>query len=124
MYDMQKGGRRDALVINPQTAARLRACLEKTGHDGDSNEQPFRPLKHNSKSLELLAYSPDMIDRLVHNYAAALGFALRAILVTTVVEKGPAQGRAEGRQTRYRARQSGMTGVDMIPKAASFFATY
>src|SRR5215211_2022158 len=33
---MRKGGRRDALAINPQTAARLRAYLDAAGHAGDS----------------------------------------------------------------------------------------
>ena len=32
----RKGGRRDALAINPQTAARLRAYLEAAGHAGDN----------------------------------------------------------------------------------------
>ena len=32
---IRKGGRRDALAINPQTAARLRAYLEKAGHGAD-----------------------------------------------------------------------------------------
>ena len=42
---MRKGGRRDALAINPQTAARLRAYLEKAGHAGDSDGPLFRPLE-------------------------------------------------------------------------------
>jgi hypothetical protein len=32
---VRKGGRRDALAINPQTAARLRAYLELAGHGAD-----------------------------------------------------------------------------------------
>jgi integrase/recombinase XerD len=32
---IRKGGRRDALAINPQTAARLRAYLERAGHGDD-----------------------------------------------------------------------------------------
>jgi integrase len=31
----RKGGRRDALAINPQTAARLRAYVEASGHGAD-----------------------------------------------------------------------------------------
>jgi hypothetical protein len=46
---MRKGGRRDALAINPQTAARLRAYLDAAGHAGDS-EGPLLALK---KKLEL-----------------------------------------------------------------------
>jgi hypothetical protein len=46
---MRKGGRRNALAINPQTAARLRAYLDVAGHAGDSQGPMFRPLKHNGK---------------------------------------------------------------------------
>jgi integrase/recombinase XerD len=45
----RKGRRRDALAINPQTAARLRAYLDTAGHAGDSDGRMFRPLKHNGK---------------------------------------------------------------------------
>src|SRR6202140_1879414 len=46
---VRKGGRRDALAINPQTAARLRAYLERAGHAADMDGPLFRPLKHNGK---------------------------------------------------------------------------
>src|SRR5271154_63957 len=46
----RKGGRRDALAINPQTAARLRAYLDIAGHGGDSDGPMFRPLSHNGKA--------------------------------------------------------------------------
>jgi integrase/recombinase XerD len=36
----RKGGRRDALAINPQTAARLRAYLELAGHTADIDGPP------------------------------------------------------------------------------------
>src|SRR5215469_12188569 len=39
---MRKGGRRDALAINPQTAARLRAYLDSIGHATDSDGPLFR----------------------------------------------------------------------------------
>jgi hypothetical protein len=45
----RKGGRRDALAINPQTAARLRAYLEASGHGDDIDGPLFRPLRHNGK---------------------------------------------------------------------------
>ena len=45
----RKGGRRDALAINPQTAARIRAYLEIAGHGADVDGPLFRPLKHNGK---------------------------------------------------------------------------
>jgi hypothetical protein len=42
----------EALAINPQTAARLRAYLEASGHGADIDAPPFRPLKHNDKCQE------------------------------------------------------------------------
>jgi hypothetical protein len=44
-----KGGQRDALAINPQTAARIRANLEASGHPADIGGPMFRPPKHNGK---------------------------------------------------------------------------
>jgi hypothetical protein len=42
---IRKGGRREALAINPQAAQRIRAYLEQTGH-GDQPDGPlFRPLR-------------------------------------------------------------------------------
>ncbi len=46
---MRKGGRRDALAVNPQSAARLRAYLELAGHGADNDGPLFRPLRHNGK---------------------------------------------------------------------------
>jgi integrase len=48
----RKGGRRDALAINPQTAARLRAYLEASGHAADIDGPLFRPLNHNGKQQQ------------------------------------------------------------------------
>src|SRR5436190_3687672 len=69
-----KGGRRDALAINPQAAARLRAYLEASGHAADIDGPLFRPLKHNGKRQdERRCMDPDAIDRVVRKYAGALG---------------------------------------------------
>jgi integrase/recombinase XerD len=58
----RKGGRRDALAINPQTAARLRAYLEASGHGADIDGPLFRPLKHNGKRQdERRGMDPDAI---------------------------------------------------------------
>jgi integrase/recombinase XerD len=43
----RKGGRRDALTINPQTAARIRAYLELAGHGSDYGRPLFRPMRGN-----------------------------------------------------------------------------
>src|SRR3954451_22662945 len=71
---IRKGGRRDALAINPQTATRIRAYLDAAGHAGDSDGPLFRPLKHNGKRQEQRrGLDPDTIDRMVRKYAAVLG---------------------------------------------------
>jgi integrase/recombinase XerD len=49
---VRKGGRRDALAINPQTAARLRAYLDLAGHGADLDGPLFRPLRPNGKRQE------------------------------------------------------------------------
>ena len=49
---IRKGGRRDALAINPQTAVRLRAYLECAGHGADGDGPLFRPLHHNGKQSQ------------------------------------------------------------------------
>ena len=92
----RKGGRRDALAINPQTAARLRAYLEAAGHGADIDGPLFRPLKHNGKRQdERRRMDPDAIDRVVRKYAAALGLdrgysahSMRATFITTALENG------------------------------------
>jgi site-specific recombinase XerD len=49
---IRKGGRREALAINPQAAQRIRAYLEHAGH-GDQLDAPlFRPLRGNAKPLD------------------------------------------------------------------------
>jgi integrase/recombinase XerD len=62
----RKGGRRDALAINPQTAARIRAYLELAGHGADIDGPMFRPLLHNGKRRdERRRMDPDAIDRVL-----------------------------------------------------------
>lgn len=43
----RKGGRRDALAINPQVAACIRAYLDQAGHGAEHEMPLFRPLKGN-----------------------------------------------------------------------------
>jgi len=130
----RKGGRRDALAINPQTAARLRAYLDAAGHAGDSDGPMFRPLKHNGKRQEeRRRMDPDAIDRVVRKYAAALGLdrgysahSMRATFITTALENGAqledvqkAAGHRDPSTTKLYDRR----GYNP-EKAASFFATY
>src|SRR5215471_8731222 len=70
----RKGGRRDALAINPQTTARLRAYLDAAGHGADIDGPLFRPLKHNGKKRDgRRRMDPDAIDRVVRKYVGELG---------------------------------------------------
>ena len=70
-----QGGRCEALAINPQTAGRIHAYLDKAGHAGDSEGPLFRPLRYNRKRCEARRrrMNRDPIDRAVRKYAAALG---------------------------------------------------
>ncbi|MBV9771444.1 MAG: tyrosine-type recombinase/integrase [Bryobacterales bacterium] len=130
----RKGGRRDALAINPQTAARLRAYLDAAGHAGDIEGPLFRPLKHNGKRQEQRRHiDPDAIDRMVRKHAAALGLdrgysahSMRATFITTALENGAqledvqkAAGHRDPSTTKLYDRR----GYNP-EKAASFFATY
>ena len=130
----RKGGRRDALAINLQTAARLRAYLETAGHGTDIDGPLFRPLKHNGKRREQRrGMDPDAIDRVVRKFAAALGLdrgysahSMRATNNTTALENGAqledvqkAAGHRDPSTTKLYDRR----GYNP-EKAASFFATY
>jgi site-specific recombinase XerD len=131
---MRKGGRRDALAINPQTAVRLRAYLDAAGHGADVDGPLFRPLRHNGKRDEERRHmDPDAIDRVVRRYAGALGLdrgysahSMRATFITTALENGAqledvqkAAGHRDPSTTKLYDRR----GYNP-EKAASFFATY
>jgi integrase/recombinase XerD len=130
----RKRGRRDALAINPQTAARLRAYLEASGHAADIDGPLFRPLNHNGKQQEKRRrMDPDAIDRVVRKFATELGLdrdysahSMRATFVTTALENG---AQLEDVQKAAGHRDPGTTKLydrrGYNPeKAASFFATY
>jgi integrase/recombinase XerD len=130
----RKGGRREALAINPQAAQRLRAYLTVAGH-GDQLDAPlFRPLRGNKKPLDPTArMDPDAIDRLVRKYVAVIGLArgysahsMRATFITTALENGAkledvhkAAGHPDPSTTKLYERR----GYNP-ERAASFFATY
>jgi len=131
---VRKGGRRDALAINPQTAARLRAYLDRGGHADDFDGPLFRPLHHNGKrSAPRRAMHPDAIDRVVRKYVAALALgrgysahSMRATFITTALENGAqledvqkAAGHRDPSTTKLYDRR----GYNP-EKAASFFASY
>jgi integrase/recombinase XerD len=115
---MRKGGRRDALAINPQTAARLRAYLELAGHAADSDGPLFRPLRHNGKRRdERRGMDPDAIDRVVRKYAGELGLdrgysahSMRATFITTALENGAQLEDVQKAATAIRGPRSCMIG--------------
>jgi site-specific recombinase XerD len=131
---IRKGGRHEALAINPQTAQRIRAYLDKAGH-GDQLDAPlFRPLRGNTKPLDPAGrMDPDAIDRMVRKYAAQAGLtrgysahSMRATFITTALENGAqledvqkAAGHRDPSTTKLYDRR----GYNP-EKAASFFATY
>jgi integrase/recombinase XerD len=131
---IRKGGRRDALAINPQTAARLRSYIESAGHGADMDGPLFRPLRHNGKqNQQRRAMSPDAIDRLVRKYAAAIGqtrgysaHSMRATFITTALENGALLEdvqKAAGHRNPSTTKLYDRRGYNP-EKAASFFATY
>jgi integrase len=132
---IRKGGRREALAINPQAAQRIRAYLDRAGH-GDQLDAPlFRPLRGNGRPLDPAGrrMDPDAIDRVVRKHAAAIGLArgysahsMRATFITTALENGAqledvqkAAGHRDPSTTKLYDRR----GYNP-EKAASFFATY
>ncbi len=131
---VRKGGRKEGLAINPQTAQRLKAYLEASGHAKDLEGPLFRPLKHNGKRQEARrAMTPDAIDRVVRKYAAAIGLArgysahsMRATFITTALENGASLEdvqKAAGHRDPSTTKLYDRRGYNP-EKSASFFATY
>jgi site-specific recombinase XerD len=131
---VRKGGRHEALAINPQTAQRIRAYFEKAGHAADIDGPMFRPLRRNRKNqVTRRAMNPDAIDRVVRKFAAKIGLdrgysahSMRATFITTALENGAqledvqkAAGHRDPSTTKLYDRR----GYNP-EKAASFFATY
>jgi len=130
----RKGGRHDALAINPQTAQRIRAYLEIAGHGDQLHAPLFRPVRGNKKPLDPAGrMDPGAIDRMVRKYAAKIGLprgysahSMRATFITTALENGAqledvqkAAGHRDPSTTKLYDRR----GYNP-EKAASFFATY
>jgi integrase/recombinase XerD len=129
-----KGGRRDALAINPPAAARIRAYLELSGHGDDQTGPLFRPMRGNAKAHSPGGkLDPDEIDRILRKFAASIGLkrgysvhSMRATFITTALENG---GQLEEVQKAAGHRDPSTTKLydrrGYNPeKAASFFATY
>lgn len=131
---IRKGGRREALAINPQAAARIRAYLELAGHGDDHDGPLFRPLRGNGKAHDPAGrMDPDAIDRILRKYAAAIGLArgysahsMRATFITTALENGAAHEdvqKAAGHRDPSTTKLYDRRGYNP-EKAASLFATY
>jgi integrase/recombinase XerD len=131
---IRKGGRREALAINPQAAQRIRAYLEIAGHGNQMEGPLFRPVRGNKKPLDTSRrMDADAIDRMVRKYAAKIGLprgysahSMRATFITTALENGAqledvqkAAGHRDPSTTKLYDRR----GYNP-EKAASFFATY
>ncbi len=131
---IRKGGRSEALAINPQAAARIRAYLDRAGHGNQLDAPLFRPLRGNAKALDAAGrMDPGGIDRLVRKYATGIGLSrgysahsMRATFITTALKNGAAledvqkaAGHRDPSTTKLYDRR-----VYNPEKAASFFATY
>ena len=130
----RKGGRREALAIHPQAAARIQGYLDVAGHGADHAGPLFRPLRGNAKAHDPAGQmDPDAIDRVLRKYAAQIGLgrgysahSMRATFITTALENGAqledvqkAAGHRDPSTTKLYDRR----GYNP-EKAASFFATY
>lgn len=94
---IRKGGRGDALAINPQTAARIRAYLDLAGHVGEHGGPLFRPLRGNSKAHNPAGrMDPDAIDRILRKYVAGIGLARGDLYQHGLGEWRAVRGRTEG----------------------------
>lgn len=131
---VRKGGRKEALAINPQTAQRLKSYLLVSGHAEDLSGPLFRPLKHNGKQQESRrAMRPDAIDRLVRKYAKLIGLdrgysahSMRTTFITTALENGASLEdvqKAAGHRDPSTTKLYDRRGYNP-EKSASFFATY
>lgn len=131
---IRKGGRKEALAINPQAAQRIRAYLDLAGHAADQDGPLFRPLKHNGKRQEARRpMSPDNIDRIVRRYAQRIGMerghsahSMRATFITTALENGASLEdvqKAAGHRDPSTTKLYDRRGYNP-EKSASFFATY
>jgi integrase len=113
---VRKGGRRDALAINPATAQRIRAYLEFAGHADDLEGPLFRPLSHNGKRKETRrAMDPDAIDRVLRKHATALsldrGYSAHSMRATFInASRGRALYAARAPSATYRGRPAARRG--------------
>ena len=121
----RKGGRREALAINPQAAARIRAYLAQAGHAEDHDGPMFRASRPARSDQPAAWLDPDTIDRVLA--APCRGDRARSRLLGAfdagdlhhhgARERRSARGRAEGgRAPRSLHHQARTTGAGIIPR--------
>ena len=131
---VRKGGRKEGLAINSQTAQRLKDYLLVSGHTEDLEGPLFRPLKHNGKRHdERRPMTADAINRVVRHYAARIGLprgysahSMRATFITTALENGASLEdvqKAAGHRDPSTTKLYDRRGYNP-ERSASFFATY
>lgn len=130
----RKGGRRESLAINPQTAGRIKDYLVIAGHEEDMEGPLFRPLKNNGKrSNPNRSMTPGAIDLVLRKYAKQLGLgagysahSMRATFITTALENGASLEdvqKAAGHRDPSTTKLYDRRGYNP-EKSATFFAVY
>ncbi len=129
-----KRNKRRTVIVNPQTAGRIKRYLAVCGHADDLDGPLFRPTRHNQKCSDpRRALNSDGVARIVRKYARTIGIergyaahALRATWITTALENGADlkdvqrdAGHADVSTTRLYDRRG-----HNPEKSAAFFATY
>lgn len=134
LHLIRKGGEDLSLAINPQTASRIDAYLERAGHAQDRDGPLFRPVTGENRSVSVRRpLSPDQIDRLLRHYAKVAGMgdgysahSMRATFITTALTNGANLedvqrdvGHMDPTTTKLYDRRG-----HNPEKSAAFFATY
>jgi site-specific recombinase XerD len=134
LHFIRKGGEDHSLAIHPQAAERIRAYLEASGHAEDREGPLFRAIRKSWRAESLRRHlDPDLIDRIVRKYVAAIGLhhgfsahSMRATFITRALDNGAsleevqrAAGHADATTTKLYDRR----GYNP-EKSASFFASY
>lgn len=84
------------ILVNEETATRIREYLEAAGHQLDLHGPLLRPLRANGRTNDDRRYlSPDMIDRVLKRHAESVGLpvgfsarSMRATFITTALLNG------------------------------------
>lgn len=129
-----KRKKKRVVLINPQTAQRIRAYVEQGGHADDVNGPLFRPVKNNQNKTNARRHlSANSIANVAKKYANQIGktrgyaaHSMRATWVTAALDNGADivdvqkdAGHSDVSTTRRYDRRG-----KNPEKSAAFFATY